>query len=195
MIQEHMPERLLTTGEIARYCQVSNVAVFRWIKAGKLPAFSTPGGHYRVAMSDFRAFLERSGMPIDDDFFSSGIKRILVVDDEPEVAEVIVTALGQGNNQYEFERAADGFDAGLKVASFRPDLVTLDLMMPDVDGFQVCQRLKSEEGTRNIRILIITAFPGDGNLERAMALGADDYLIKPFQLADLRQKVKALLRA
>lgn len=190
-----MPERLLTTGEIARYCQVSNVAVFRWIKAGKLPAFSTPGGHYRVAMSDFRAFLERSGMPIDDDFFSSGIKRILVVDDEPEVAEVIVTALGQGNNQYEFERAADGFDAGLKVASFRPDLVTLDLMMPDVDGFQVCQRLKSEEGTRNIRILIITAFPGDGNLERAMALGADDYLIKPFQLADLRQKVKALLRA
>ncbi|MBI3941726.1 MAG: response regulator [Chloroflexi bacterium] len=191
-----MPERLLTTGEIARYCQVSNVAVFRWIKAGKLPAFSTPGGHYRVAMSDFRAFLERSGMPIDEDFFSAGIKRILVVDDEPEVAELIVTALSQSNNnQYEFERASDGFDAGLKVASFHPDLVTLDLMMPDMDGFQVCQRLKSEEETRDIRILIITAFPGDGNLERAMALGADDYLIKPFQLADLRQKVKTLLRA
>jgi len=65
-----MLECLLTTGEIADYCQVSRMTVFKWIKKQQLPAFSTPGGHYRIKLSDFRRFLEKYDMPVDPTFFN-----------------------------------------------------------------------------------------------------------------------------
>lgn len=190
-----MPERLLTTGEIADYCQVSRVTVFQWIKKGQIPAFSTPGGHYPVKLSDFHHFLEKYGMPVDPTFFSQDKERILVVDDDPQVVNLMLRALqtsGEGK-ELKLETAADGFEAGLKIASFKPHLILLDLMMPGLDGFKVCERVKSNPETEHIKILIVTGFGSEENIERALRLGADGYLLKPLDMDELRKRVGDLL--
>lgn len=189
-----MPERLLTTGEIADYCQVSRVTVFQWIKKHQIPAFSTPGGHYRVKLSDFRRFLEEYHMPVDLTFFDQYKERILVVDDDPQVVEFITRALNGERAQHRVvETAADGFEAGLKIASFDPHLVVLDLMMPGLDGFKVCEQVKSDPETQHIKVLIVTGFGSEENIERAIQLGADAYLLKPLSVDQLQERVNELL--
>jgi len=191
-----MPERLLTTGEIADYCQVSRVTVFQWIKKGQIPAFSTPGGHYRVKLSDFRRFLEKYDMPVDPNFFQQGKERILVVDDNLQVADFIVRALEADDREHrrELETAADGFEAGLKIASFKPHLVVLDLLMPGLDGFKVCEQVKSNPETRDTKVLIVTAYGTEENIQEALRLGADGYLLKPLDAKELQEQVRKLLK-
>ena len=190
-----MPERLLTTGEIADYCQVSRVTVFQWIKKQQIPAFSTPGGHYRVKLSDFRRFLEKYDMPVDSAFFRRDKERILVVDDDPQVVDLMLRALqpDRRGEQPELETAADGFEAGLKIASFKPHLILLDLMMPGLDGFKVCEQVKSNPETEHIKVLIVTGFGSEENIQQALRLGADDYLVKPLDVDELRKRVRDLL--
>jgi len=190
-----MLERVLTTGEIADYCQVSRVTVFQWIKKQQIPAFSTPGGHYRVKLSDFRNFLEKYDMPVDPTFFNQDKERILVVDDDTQVVDFIIRVLqaDEGKQRRELETAADGFEAGLKIASFKPHLVVLDLMMPGLDGFKACEQVKSNPETKNIKVLIVTAFGSVENIERALRLGADGYLVKPLNVEELQEKVRDLL--
>jgi excisionase family DNA binding protein len=190
-----MPERLLTTGEIADYCQVSRVTVFQWIRKEQIPAFSTPGGHYRVKLSDFRRFLEQYDMPVDRAFFNQDKERILVVDDNSQVADFIASALEGDDEEYrrELEKAADGFEAGLKIASFKPHLVVLDLMMPGLNGFKVCEQVKSDPETRDIKVLVVTGYASDENISRALELGADDYLVKPLDTQELQDRVRELL--
>jgi len=177
---------------MAEYCQVRPATVFNWIKEGKLKAYSTPGGHYRVRMEDFRDFLAKYEIPIDDDFFAPSGNRILIVDDEPNVVEFIERALSEPEGGYLFERAFDGYEAGLKVASFEPNLVILDLVMPRVDGFEVCRRIKSDPETLGTKVLVVTGYPEE--VERAKEYGADDYLVKPLRVEELREKVWNLMR-
>jgi len=185
---------MLTTGDVARYCQVSSVTVFRWIKSGKLKAYTTPGGHFRIRQSDLRDFLISNGMPIEPALFKdSSRKRVLVVDDKPDVLMVISRALTEGPDEYEVETAQDGFEAGLKLADFQPDLLILDLMMPRVNGFEVCELIRSTPNYQHIKILIVTGYASKDNIARALEAGADDYLEKPLNLHELQQKVRMLL--
>lgn len=188
---ERRRRRALTTGQMAEYCQVRPATVFNWIREGKLKAYSTPGGHYRVRLEDFRDFLERYDIPIDGDFFASPGSRILIVDDEPSVVEFIEKALGGAGEGYRFERAYDGYEAGLKVASFEPNLVILDLLMPRVDGFEVCRRIKTDPATLGTKVLVVTGYPEE--VGRAKESGADDYLVKPLRVEELRGKVRTLM--
>jgi excisionase family DNA binding protein len=187
-----MNERLLTTSEVAQYCQVTNDGVVKWIKAKKLKAYSTPGGHYRIRKTDFKDFLGRYGMPIDPNFFAEEKKRILIVDDEIGVADVISQALGEGAS-FQVSEAHDGYEAGLKIGIFRPDLIILDIMMPHMDGIEVCKRIKANPETEAIKVLAITGHPEQGNIDRAYRSGADLCLMKPLQIEHLRREVTRLL--
>src|SRR5262245_25279767 len=130
-------QEILTTSDVARYCRVTPDGVVKWIHSEKLKAFATPGGHYRILKPDFREFLERFGMPVDQAFFSEEPRRILVVDDEPVIAEIISRSLQDEEAGYQIESAVDGYDAGYKLGKSCPDLVILDLMMPGMDGFEL----------------------------------------------------------
>jgi len=186
--------RFLTTGDVAEYCEVTNAAVLKWIDAGKLPVFTTPGGHYRILRADFKDFLLRYGMFVDHSFFgkASSKKRILVVDDEEAVVSFIEGALLL-EGKYEVAVATDGFDAGQQVVTFEPDLIILDIMLPGMDGFEVCKRVKSEEATQHIKVLAITGFATEENIDKILRMGADDYLAKPLKLQELHQKLEELL--
>ncbi len=187
-----MNDRLLTTSEVAQYCQVTNDGVVKWIKAKKLRAYSTPGGHYRIRKSDFKDFLGRYGMPVDTTFFAEEKKRILVVDDESGVVEVISQALADAQS-FQIASARDGYEAGLKIGTFRPDLIILDIMMPHMDGIEVCKRIKADPDTEAIKVVAITGHPEQGNIDRAYRSGADLCLMKPLQIEHLRREVARLL--
>lgn len=188
--------RFFTTTEVARYCEVSNDGVLKWIKAGKLRAFSTPGGHYRISAEDFREFLTLYAFPIQESFFgvernASRARRILVVDDESDQREIIRRLLGKIDPDWIVDQAADGYEAGIKIGMSRPDIVVLDIMMPRVDGLSLCRTIRGNPETRGIRILAITGDPGKE--ASALEAGADVCLSKPVGFRELRHEVSRLL--
>jgi excisionase family DNA binding protein len=185
---------VFTTGDVAAHCHVSQETVTNWIKRGQLVAYSTPGRHRRILPADFQSFLLDHGMPPvegAEETRDPGERRVLVVDDEPDIVSVIVNFLKR-DERYVLATAADGFDAGLKVITFNPDLVILDLMMPYLDGFSVCERIKSSTETSHIKVLIITGYTDQANVDRALNSGADFCLTKPFRIHDLQAKVEEL---
>lgn len=181
---------VVTTGEVAAHCQVSYETVHNWIRAGHLNAHVTPGRRHRIVLDEFRRFLTAHGMP-PYEMASPRKRKLLVVDDEAVLVKTI-TEFFEATGEYECAAAGDGFEAGLLVLTFGPDLVLLDLRMPQMDGFQVCRRLKSDPKTQPIQILVMTAYPEDGHLDKARACGADECLVKPFTLEALKQTVEAL---
>ena len=186
---------VLTTGDVCAHCHVSYQTVHDWIKTGKLEAYCTPGRHQRIHVIDFREFLRRYDMPAFDGPApepGSPRKRVLVVDDDPEVVKVICQALGR-TGLYELASAPNGFNAGLEVSRFRPDLLLLDLMMPYIDGFEVCRTVKSDPDTKHMLVLVVTGFAQEEFIRQALECGADGWLAKPFKMAQLTQSVEALL--
>jgi len=189
-------KRFLTTGEIASILHVTRVTVYRWAKSGKLKAYQTPGGTYHVLRKDFAEFLRKSGM--DDLAANHNFKtpvKILVVDDEPEIVEIIKAFLEKSNPHYHVVGATSGFEAGHLISSFRPDVVILDLVMPGVDGFSVCRKIKSDPHTKGTRIIAITTHSSDENLEKIRKEGANIILTKPFDYHKLLSIVKKLTKS
>ena len=187
--------RFFTTSEVARYCAVTNDGVLKWIKSNKLRAFSTPGGHYRISAEDFRGFLERYEIPVDEGFFRAEerTRSVLIVDDEPDIREVVRRVLNELDPQLHIEEAADGYDAGIKVGNLHPDLVIMDVMMPRVDGVSLCRSIRENPEMAGIKILAITAFPEQDNVKKMYDAGADLCLIKPLQFDHFRLEVVRLL--
>ncbi|MFO7908212.1 MAG: response regulator [Pirellulaceae bacterium] len=117
--------------------------------------------------------------------------RILLADDNPGNCELLEAYLAEVD--CEIAVAVDGRDTLDKVASFQPDLILLDIMMPKLNGFEVCEKLKSNPETRNIMILMVTALNELGDIERAVAAGTDDFLSKPVQRVELVKRVHNML--
>lgn len=187
--------RFFTTSEVANYCAVTNDGVLKWIKSGKLRAFSTPGGHYRVSAEDFRAFLEKFDIPVDESFFRGEQKSrsVLVVDDEPNIRDIVRRLLRELDPELRVEEACDGYEAGIKIGNMMPDLVIMDVMMPRVDGISLCKSIRENAKTRAIKVLAITAFPEQDNVKKMYDAGADLCLIKPLQFEHFRLEVIRLL--
>ena len=118
--------------------------------------------------------------------------RILIADDEPFNRELLEAFLSEGN--YELEYAANGQETLDKTASFKPDLILLDVMMPKLSGFEVCEKLKKEPETSSVMILMVTALSDLGDVERAVAVGCDDFLSKPINQIELLIRVENLLK-
>ncbi len=186
--------RLLTTGEIARYCDVSTNAVKKWIRSNRLKAFRTPGGHFRVDSRDFREFLVQHQMPVYDSFFELEPKRILIVDDEKEVRQTLREVLEGLEGAVAIDMAEDGYEALLKVGDLKPDLLILDLRMPRMDGYEACRRIKSNPETSGTRILAISGFIENGAEQEILQCGATDWMRKPVQIEEFKKKIEKLLK-
>ena len=118
---------------------------------------------------------------------------VLVVDDEEHITELL--AMGLGYNGFAVTRAASGRDALAAIEASRPDLVVLDVMMPDLDGFTVARRLRQAEGAgTRVPIIFLTARDATQDKVEGLRLGTDDYVTKPFSIEELIERVKAVLR-
>lgn len=177
-----------STHDVARICCVTPTTVIRWIEDGLIPAFKTVGGHRRVRREDLERVCQERGIPFTVPT-GDEVGRLLVIDDEPVVLDLVRDVLKDLSHQFDVEVARDAFDAGRLVATFRPQLIFLDLMMPGVDGFEVCARLKRDASTMHTEIIAITGYYTEANMERILAAGASACLKKPLDVAEVRRRV------
>jgi excisionase family DNA binding protein len=177
---------------VADFCDVTINAVKKWIAAGKLYAFRTPGGHYRVNRDDFVSFVDKYKLDIKEKIFPAK-KRVLIVDDEPDVVEFIKGAIETMDYNCLVETAADGYEALIKVGDFKPELLVLDIRMPKIDGHEVCKRIKSDSSTKEIKILAVTAY-GKEDAEKIVQCGADTCLSKPLKLKEFQKNIQRFLK-
>ena len=178
----------LTLGQAAKYLGVAQSTIRKWSDVGRVPAFYTPGGHRRYRRGDLDAFLERSG---------PGRGRtgplVLVVDDDPGVRQVVRANLeAEGYAVREAGSAAEGLTSLEEEA---PDLLLLDVMMPEVDGFAVCRRIKEDPRLKDIPVIFLTAKGGGDALAEGFESGAVMYINKPFTANKLLTIVNTMLES
>jgi len=186
---------VLTVFKASKCCSVSPKTIINWIESGLIKAYKTPGGHRRINRKDLIAFMENQGMPLPDKDkeMESGRIKILVVDDDPIIVESIVQALEEDEYDYEVISAADGFEAGIQVNHFKPDLILLDIMMPDIKGFDVCKKIKGTPETKDTKIIVLSAYLDEEKFQQMKEYGADACYSKPLPLPQLKEEVSRLL--
>lgn len=182
--------RNYSTFAIAEMLHVDPGSVANWIDQSLLKAHRTPGGHRRVATEDLVTFLRQHKMPIPPDL-DSHPARVLIVDDEPSIAQLIARAVREACPHLEVTEAHDGFQAGTLVATLQPDVVILDLRMPGMDGYEVCRMIKANSDSRHVEVIAMTAFPSPENEKRIIECGAKTCLSKPLNMEELLRRVRA----
>jgi excisionase family DNA binding protein len=186
-------EDILTVFKASKYCNVSPKTIINWIDSGHIEAYKTVGGHRRIKTSDLENFMRKQGIPIPEEEMGEERIRILVVDDDPIIVETIVQALEEDEYDYEVISASDGFEAGLQVNHFKPHLLILDIMMPDIKGYEVCKKIKTNEDTKDTKIIVLSAYLDDEKFKKMKDYGADVCFSKPLPLPQLKEEVARLL--
>ncbi len=177
-----MEKPYLTPNEAAALLMVAPATLRVWADKGLLKALTTAGGHRRFLRDELERFRHDQGL-------DSRVQRILIVDDEAPLARYL-SALLSGFAGVTTCTASEGFSAGRLVQTFRPHTLLLDLMMPGLDGFQVCEQIKSDPTTRSTRVIAMTGYPSAENVERILAAGAEACLSKPLDEDRLLEMLK-----
>ncbi len=183
-----MEQEVFTTYQAAKICKTSFMSINRWIKLGKLKSYKTPGGHNRIVKDDLIDFMKENNFPFIDDIGQQRYK-VMIIDDDPDIRAMMVDTLQSTNYNLDVTTAKDGFEAGLLVLQIMPDIIFLDLMMPKLDGFKVCELIKSNPRTKHIKVVIITGYGNDENVENAMSVGAERVLFKPFNIKKILEEI------
>jgi len=165
----------LTPNEVANLLMVSPVTVRQWAQKGMLKAQTTAGGHRRFTMDSVRQFASERGINLP-----SATERLLIVDDNRQFNNFLAALFHSEFPSLEVLTAYDGFEAGRLVQQFRPTVVLLDVMMPGIDGLDVCRRLKSDPQTKDIRVVAMTGYHTPELEKKMLAAGAQVLLSKPF---------------
>jgi excisionase family DNA binding protein len=184
--------KFYTTKQIADLCGVHITTAIRWIDSGELRAFRTPGGRRRVALEDLRQFVGRHNIPVARRLARER-PMVLVVDDDPLVLRAIARQLNN-SERYQVLTAASGYDALLMVGAQLPDLVVLDLLMPGMDGFEVCSSIKRNPDTAHVVIVAVTGRFTPEVEQRVLQLGAHSCLPKEQAVTSLSPILDAALQ-
>jgi len=178
--------------QAAKTCSVDRSTMHRWVKSGKIKSYSTPGGHKRILIKDLKNWLKENQIPIKINEIKEKNTKILIVDDDISVQTYLKKMLS--GIFIDIEVASDGFQAGIKLIQFKPDLILLDLFMPNMDGFEVCKTVKENPSTHKTKILIMTGHGTKENYNKAILLGADAFLSKPSSKKEIINCVEKLLK-
>lgn len=182
---------VFTTGEAAKICKVSQQTIIRCFDNGTLKGFRVPGSRFRrIPRDQLFAFMKDNGIPTDA--LESGKRKLLIVDDDEELVELLVDVFAR-DGRFEIRTANNGFDAGMYVKEFRPDLVVLDVMLPDINGKEVCQRVRADDTLEAVKIICISGMVEEDKISDLMASGANDFMQKPFNVDRLVERSCELL--
>ncbi len=177
----------LSPADCALRLNVATVTLRKWARQGLLQAVVTPGGHRRYAVDEVARFAAEHKLPFHLD--TNSALRILIIDDDVQLCRYLAELLGRQGQEINTEQVHNGFEAGHRLHTFKPDIVLLDLMMPGIDGYQVCAAIKSDVETRHIRVIAMTGFYSQDNIDRIIQAGAETCLAKPIDRNGLLEKI------
>jgi len=183
---------VFTTGEAAKICKVSQQTIIRCFDNGSLKGFRVPGSRFRrIPRDQLYAFMKENKIPTDA--LESGKRQVLIVGDEVELVELLKDVFDR-DGRFDIRTANNGFKAGMQVKEYKPDLVILDVMLPDINGKEVCQRIRSDRNLDSVKIICISGVVEQDTISELIAAGADDFMNKPFTVESLFQRVCELLK-
>ena len=183
-------EKKLTVVEASKICGVTRTTVWRWIKTGELNAALTAGGHHRINESVLAKFMDKKKMLSSRR--GNDIKSILIVDDDLSIHKFFNRLFSK--REFQLYSASDGFEAGMKTIKYKPNLVILDLFMPKMDGFKVCQQIRKEPETNQTKIIAISGYDTKDNRKKILDLGADAFCAKPIDSKKVLSMIDRLLK-
>ena len=182
-----------TTGEAADVCRLSQQTIIRCFDSGQLDGFRVPGSKFRrIPRKALVKFMRDNKIPLDG--LGSDKIRVLIVDDDKQVLELFVDALAE-RHEFEVATAMTGYDAGVVTQEFRPDIVVLDYMLPDINGTVVCRTIRENPELAHIKILIISGVVHPEQVDSLMEAGADDFIKKPFNIEKVIERILELVAA
>lgn len=190
-----------TTFQVARFLGVTPPTVVNWITGGILSAYRTPGGHRRIPRDELVAFAKARSFPLPGELVDPVggpvtviSRRVLVVDDEPDFCNLVRSYL-LGRGGWEVEIALSGFTAGLTIARFKPEVVLMDILMPDMDGFEVLKMMRGDAEMRDVPVVACTAWRDPQIEQRVKREAFRDCVQKPVKLDHLAAVLEAALGA
>jgi excisionase family DNA binding protein len=186
-----MRQRIFSTFELAKMLELSPGTVANWVDAGRLKAFTTLGGHRRIKAEDLKTFLEENKIPAPKELAErlDTAKKVLIVEDDEKFLRLMERFFRTFRKKWEIFSAADGFQAGSLVGSEKPDVVILDIMLPDINGFKVCEIIKASD--KRTLVIAVTGYDSEDIKTKILAAGADDYYVKPFKFEQLVARIEA----
>ena len=184
-------KNVYSTGEAAEICKVSQQTIIRCFDSGRLHGFRVPGSRFRrIPRESLIKFMKDNDIPLDN--LDSGRQKILVVDDDPEIVELMVDVF-ERDGRFEVRTAGSGYDAGVMTQEFRPDLIILDYMLPDVNGNIVCKTIRQNPLFEHTHIIIVSGVVNQDEIDEMINLGADAFMKKPFSIDELVNKMAEML--
>ena len=175
-------DQLLTSHQVGALLQVNPSSVKKWVNEGRIAAFRTPGGHRRIRAVDLVEFLDVHKMPIPRPLANVSKRRLLIVDDDAQQLRALERAFKPYSARMQVMTTQHGIDALVMVGALKPQLIVLDVFMPEIDGLEVCRRLKANPETSTIGVIVAS-----GNLtpeveKAALEAGAIRCLAKPIDV-------------
>ncbi len=184
-------KQVFTTGEAAEICKVSQQTIIRCFDSGRLTGFRVPGSRFRrIPRKDLLQFMKSNDIPTDA--LESTKRRVLVVDDDEQIIELFLDVLSR-DDRFEVKSARTGYDAGVLTEQFRPHLVLLDYMLPDINGNLVCDRIRSNPELAGTKIIVISGVVNQDEIDTLLRSGADDFVKKPFNIEKLIERMSQML--
>ncbi len=184
-------KQVFTTGEAAQVCKVSQQTIIRCFDAGRLQGFRVPGSRFRrIPRAELIRFMKANDIPTD--LLEGSRKRLLVVDDDKEILQVFSEVLSD-DDRFEVKTASTGYDAGILTEQFKPHLILLDYMLPDLNGNVVCSRIRQKPDLADTRIVIVSGVVNRDEIEGLLRSGANEFIKKPFRLDELMKTIERLL--
>lgn len=183
---------LFTTGEAAEVCRVSQQTIIRCFDSGRLQGFRVPGSKFRrIPRQHLMRFMRENSIPLDN--LESGKKKVLIVDDDAEIVELISDILMR-DGRFDIKTASSGYEAGMLTEQFRPDLILLDYMLPDVNGNVVCQTIRRNPEFESTKVIIVSGVIKQEEIEHLLKSGAEGFVKKPFTISELTDKINTVLQ-
>lgn len=182
---------VFTTGEAAKICKVSQQTIIRCFDSGQLKGFRVPGSRFRrIPREQLYSFMRDNGIPTEA--LDSGRRKLLIVDDDQDLVDLLTDHFVR-DGRFEVRSVNNGFGAGMQIKEFRPDLVVLDIMLPDINGLEVCNLVRNDKTMDNVRIICISGMVEEDRIQKLRDAGADDFMKKPFDVDALTNRVCQLL--
>jgi excisionase family DNA binding protein len=184
-------KQVFTTGEAAEVCKISQQTIIRCFDSGRLRGFRVPGSRFRrIPREELVRFMRDNNIPTD--ILEGGKRRILIVDDDEQIIELFQDVLGR-DERFAVKAARTGYDAGVMTEQFKPDLMILDYMLPDINGNIVCKTVRANPNQSAMKIIIVSGVVNQSEVEDLLDAGADEFVKKPFNLDQLMKMVNELL--